>query len=180
MKSRNKLIDELEENGYNYEFVLNNLTKNQEKKVLEFILIEKQLSNDGIFDTSLNTLKNISILVYDDKKNIIALSVLEKILLPTINLYFFDFSYYVGKKFRTKGIKPSIIHKILYPLSYFESYEYIIQNKIKDFYGLTLYIANDKLMKKYVKNVCTDLDEYYIGTYIGNRRYIWYYPNMTY
>ena len=180
MKTKNELIYELENSGYSYEFVLNNLTKIQEKKLIKFLLTEKKISNDNIFNISNDTLIRTALLIYNDKKDVIALSTLTKLENTTINLSFFEFSYYVSKNYRLNGIKPCIVHKILYPLTYYESYYYVLKDSIKNVYGISIHISNYKLKNKHIKKRCTNIDEYYAGTYIGNDQYIWYYPNMYY
>ena len=187
MKTKNELIYELENSGYSYEFVLNNLTKIQEKKLIKFLLTEKKISNDNIFNISNDTLIHTGLLIYNDKKDVIALSTLRKLKNPTINLSFFEFSYYVSKNYRLNGIKPCIVHKILYPLAYYKSHDYVLENKIKDIYGILITIDNSKLKNKHIKKACSSarppvsgLDEYWMGTYIGNDQYSWYYPNMYY
>jgi hypothetical protein len=177
MKPKNELIAELQQNGYSYEFVFENLTKIQKKKLIEFLLVEKKLSNDNFFKISDDTFNDVAILIYDDKKNIVALGALTLTKVNSIDLTFFEFSYYVGKKYRLKGIKPAIIHKISYSLSYYESYDYIIQNDIKDIFGLVLRFTNKKIINNYYKRKCLVDDDYGYATYIGNSSYISYYKN---
>ena len=47
------------------------------------------------------------------------------------------------------------MHKILYPLAYYKSHDYVLENKIKDIYGILITIDNSKLKNKHIKKLPT-------------------------
>jgi hypothetical protein len=181
IKTKNELIDELSRNGFNHEFVFRTLTNEQKKKIIEFYVKNNLIKDDFVFSYLRDGFDKIALIVYDTNKNIVGLSFLQELIIERITLSFFTFSYYVSKNCRLIGIKPSIVHKILYPLTYYESHDYVLKHNIKNVYGISIHIGNNKLRNKHIKKLCSPaLDEYFVGTYIGNNEYIWYYPNMYY
>lgn len=181
VKTKNELIEELTKNGFTHEFVFQSLTDEQKKKIIKFYVEDNLIKDNFVFSYLRNGFDKIGLIIYDDKKNVVALSFLEQSIIERITLAFFTFSYYVSKNCRLIGIKPSIVHKILYPLTYYESHDYVLKHNIKNVYGISIRIGNYKLKNKHIKKLCSPaLDEYFVGTYIGNDEYIWYYPNMYY
>jgi hypothetical protein len=181
IKTKNELIEELTEHGFHYEFVFQTITEKQKKKIIEFYVKNNLVKDKFVFSYLKSGFDKIALIIYDNNENIIGLSFLIKSINQKINLSFLEFAYYVSKNYRLNGIKPSIVHRILYPLTYYESYDYMIKNKIEDVYGISINISNGKLKNKHIKKLCSPaLDEYFVGTYIGNDQYIWYYPNMYY
>lgn len=175
MKTKAELTEELKAHSYSYEFVLNNLTEVQKRKLIEFLFKEKEFSDDLLFDISVETFKKVAILVFNEEGKIVALSSLQKVLIPHLNLHMFEFSYYVGKKFRVKGIRPSIIHKLLYPLSYYESQDYAKSYDMSEICGMYSIGANDKIINKHLKNNPVFNDGYWSTTLLKDKYYVWYY-----
>jgi hypothetical protein len=180
IKSKDELIEELTKNGFKHEFVFRSLTQKQKKKIIEFYVKNNLIKDDFVFSYLRNGFDRIALIVYDDKEDIIGLSFIQESIVEGINLSFFEFSYYVNKSYRLNGIKPSIVHKILYPLTYYESYDYKIQNEITNICGLVSRLGNMKIINKYMKRNCIFNDGYWSATYIGNNSYIWYYENAKF
>jgi hypothetical protein len=175
MKTKAELTEELKAHSYSYEFVLNNLTEVQKRKLIEFLFKEKEFSDDILFDISTETFKKVAVLVYNKEGNIVALTGLQKTLIPHLDIHMFEFSCYVGKKFRVKGIRSSIIYKLSYPLSYYESQEYTKSQGIDEIRGLHLSIYNRKIISKHMKSESSFYDNYWSMTHLKDRCYVWYY-----
>lgn len=179
MKNKNDLIEELFHSGYTHEFVYKNLTVINKRKIIEFLFKEKQ--NKPLFHIQKNTFENAATLIFDSNQNIVAMSLLSEVFYEDLKLTFYEFSYYVGKNHRLKGIKPSILHKILYPLTYYESHKHTINNQNNKISGLFSHTGNQKISSKYLLNKKLFVDDYWYALCTkfssqGNH-YVWYYPN---
>jgi hypothetical protein len=178
MKTKKELISELEKRGYSYEFVFNNLTKIEKRKIIEFLFIEKNLynQNDVIFDISSQSFKKIALLIYDDKKNIVAMGGFDVILDKSTNLYFYDFLACVSKLYRLKG--KINIGKYLFGLMYYESYDYACKNNLLDqIKGIYTKFSTTKIISHFLSKKFNDI--YFKFDFSnGHDVYITYYPKI--
>jgi hypothetical protein len=175
MKTKAEIINELNAHSYTHEFVLNNLSESNKRKLIEFLFKEKEFSKNPLFDISTRSFKKVAVLVYNKEGNIVALTGLEKTLIPHLDIHMFEFSCYVGKKFRVKGIRSCIVYKLSYPLSYYESQEYTKSQGMSEIRGLHLSIENSKIISKHMKTESSFYDDYWSMTHLKDRCYVWYY-----
>jgi hypothetical protein len=180
MKPKLELIKELDKKSYYHAFFPEEKPEEIKIKIIKFYFEEdihlnpiEVLSIDFAFT---NTIP--SLLLFDKNHDICSITTFNEYNYTVFDLNFYSCNTYTAKKYRTKRIiKNKTLLDYLWPLAYYESYEYLQSIDNKHIVGMMGALSNTKLFKKYFKQRTYVNNEYLHAVYAGNKSYIIYYPN---